>query len=751
MPTELKTKVARTAKGLSHVNRLVVPGFGIVELHLKNADESKQSKAYLPQGFSAPSGGTDDFHFAPEKETIKICYEIKDSNGVISKAKLELFRRFKEQPIWSLDLTKLGEDWYEDGKHEIEWDGRLPTQPTLKQGSLRGQNPIKHKLTTYDAPVNTSSEFPDGYLTVEHPPYKLRLTVASEKTRGKPATAWTFFHVLVKKIEFELGGKDSLKENRDKIIYDHTHPDSLPGKIPQPGQTKKIFLVSNLFKTSSGEMNGNIAFTEYKNLWGDGPNIPIFAKIWIRDSKDKEVEAPKALGKVKFLWDVEEVDEKDKSQYGGFQPVAKTFIDNAVNYYKDNKHAYNLDALGKAQQPKGENCHKDRGGRRGDIAKAFFPIQPGYSPKDTLKAGKFPFKVEKCETRKWAAYSYAWTEGALANKTGVLFQPSRMAGDAYKVSIYLAYDKAPDPQNPAKEKYKLDIADDAPLPLEASIKKATGIFEIWREIYLIKVIKKKNSTPDLNIGAIQGNLKPAYVELVDKRANPSVILQKASFNTAVQTYVNSLQDWQQLAFNSTVDQYDVGGAVLHCLNFAQFKQAVFNNYAWADMAECETFLTNQGIADSSAYKTILKNWGKKVATQIAGNNLDAAAGITIIIFEGVHNVNATLNGSAIDVSGAGRNRCAYLQCGNSYGGNANSADQTATHEIGHHLFMPHAPFPSGSPPAGSQVDMHDSADQYCMMSYNYGQVRRWCGFCMLRLRGWDKTPLNKTAANNKKP
>ena len=62
-------------------------------------------------------------------------------------------------------------------------------------------------------------------------------------------------------------------------------------------------------------------------------------------------------------------------------------------------------------------------------------------------------KVEPCETRKWSSYSYAWTKGILS-QTGVLFQPSRMAGDAYKVSVYLAYDRKFDK---SKESIVLDL------------------------------------------------------------------------------------------------------------------------------------------------------------------------------------------------------------------------------------------------------------------------------------------------------
>ena len=64
-----------------------------------------------------------------------------------------------------------------------------------------------------------------------------------------------------------------------------------------------------------------------------------------------------------------------------------------------------------------------------------------HAPKPALDAHQFPFKVEECpKPRTWAAYSYAWDHGKVACKTGVMFQPARMAGDAYKLSVYVAQD-----------------------------------------------------------------------------------------------------------------------------------------------------------------------------------------------------------------------------------------------------------------------------------------------------------------------
>jgi hypothetical protein len=68
-----------------------------------------------------------------------------------------------------------------------------------------------------------------------------------------------------------------------------------------------------------------------------------------------------------------------------------------------------------------------------------------------------------------------------------------------------------------------------------------------------------------------------------------------------------------------------------------------------------------------------------------------------------------------------------------------AADDSNTfiHEIGHTLFLAHAPghFESGQQPGGFQPDAHDK-DQVCLMSYS-PKANHLCGLCFLKLGGWD--------------
>src|ERR1044071_6975956 len=115
-------------------------------------------------------------HFAPEKETAKIKYTIDDWCGVLKKATLELFHRDNDTKIWKKELQP---DEFTHGEHELDWDGK----------------------------IDKSTEFPEEYITVQHSPYKLKLTLEGEDAYPYAPVGWTFFHVLVHSMELELGAR----------------------------------------------------------------------------------------------------------------------------------------------------------------------------------------------------------------------------------------------------------------------------------------------------------------------------------------------------------------------------------------------------------------------------------------------------------------------------------------------------------------------------------------------------------------
>ena len=757
--------VARTAHDKDHVNRLVVPQFGIRRLALVMG--AKASKSHLPKEAPPPAEedkGEDTFHFAPEKENIEIQYEIDDKFGAVSELKLEVFTRFQEKALYELDLTPLGSDWWKHGKHIVKWDGRLVKKPTAEQkGTVKGDD-LEHDLTQLAVDDTQKDYFPDGYLTVEYPPYKMKMTLKGLDGQGLPEVAWTYFHVLVKKIELELVQDKSLPTapvtgpDLDLQVYQDTDAESLNGSLPATGSSKKVILTSNIFKNSNAQMHNRADFQAYETLWGDGPKIPVFAKVWIQDSSDNEILSPKALGKAKFLWDAEDIPESSGSSHAGHHSKAKTFIEKGVDYYK------------KKTKPKGDNCHKDRGGKRGDDTKFLFPKQDGYGyghggtfdsdPKqDALKDREFPFKVEPCETRKWSSYSYAWTKGILESKTGVLFQPSRMAGDAYKVSVYLAYDRKFDK---SKESIVLDSeSDDVFKKVNDSIKVASGTFEIWRRLNFVRYMKKTATvTPNFTVATFENYYKQAYVK-IEYTAGAATAMTKADYDPKVTAAVNA-KDWYMKLMFSTGSQYDAGNHGLDCISWADWKTAVKAHKTWTD-AELNAFLGTV-LNTEAKYNSYCDSVASDVLTTVCEQFMDPADGINLFQFVEHYNLATAVGGVALNGFAPGaavgpkkadptNPQCFFVLCAGptNYNGTNNTPEQTVTHEIGHCLFMAHAPKQTATDEANKHDrSVHDKNFNNCTMSYNYDAERKWCGFCLFRLRGWDRGQLKNEASKNKK-
>jgi hypothetical protein len=744
--------IARTAHDLTHVNRIGIPEFGIRDLRVAVA--AKTGRFFQPEGAPAPTtaeAGAADFHFVPEHEDAEIRYEIDDRFAAIDGGKLELFTRFEANPLWTLDLKVLGPDWWAHGKHVVKWAGKI-VKPTAVQAGTAKDYGFDHDLTAL-AVDKTIPAFPDGYTTLEHTPYKLRLTVTSTDwpAAANPYYAWTHFQILLKELELELGPEEAIpaaavddaehkrnKATRTKMVAD--------GGVPADGSTRKVVLISNIYKTAGAEMDNNTAFSEFKSMWGDGPQIPVIAKVRLAASDDTAVKIDEtdkgavALGKVKFLWDWSDPDE----DVAGTQTEAipKAFITDSIDYRKAKT------------VPKGDNCHLDRGGKRGDGAPPMFPPQTGYDPKPALDAGKFPFKVEASKNRKWAALSQGWNSGKLKGTTGVVFRPSRMGGDDYILTVYLAYEKID------KEKLKLDVKDD-PLVSATVLKKKSGKFQMWRELHLVRYYRKKNAIADFvagNLASVQSHYNEAYVAMEDKiQPADKIEVPSAGYNASAAGKLAAAGDSIVTFGSDPAADHSSTEAEFLMRDHAAFRAAiradfVTNNPTASAVnidAATDTWMTNQGVDTPEDYanqlNSLLNAPGKAVIKDL--NTLNGAPdGITIIHFNFLNSVRlaldgnaglSTLNGSAIDVPGNSRNKCCFAFWA--------ARVDTFVHEIGHHLFLPHF----GPKPDSFTASHHDKDDLQCIMSYNRPRPK-FCGLCQLRLRGWDQTKIKTDKSKNKK-
>ncbi|WP_164016228.1 hypothetical protein [Pyxidicoccus trucidator] len=693
----LTASVALAPPGGNNRNRLRPASFGVTDFRLSTPGGAS-SRCHLPTPFRAPDGGEDGFHFAPELEPVELVYRLTNSAALARVGRLELFTRHRKAPLWSRELSS---EEVTSGDHRLRWDGR----------------------------VAVCEAFPDGVVTVEHSPYKLRLTLQGSGWAECPV-AWTYFHVLVDGLELELGDPRVLAKQRDRELAQAV------GRLPAPGEKAEVRLVGNLFKAKPEEMADETDFLQLRATWGNGPDIPIFARAWLKDSAGRRVDAPKALGRVRFLWDWED-EAEDLSVHS---PHARTYLEQTLNRQCS------------ASRPTGDNAHRDVGGKRGLPSSAVFPKQAGYAPRDTPRDGVFPFRVVTCGKRKWAAYTQAWTSGAFAGRTGVLFQPSRIAGDAWRVTVQLAYERRKDGA------VALDVEDAAPLP--AAVRATTGTFETWREVHLSRIVRKHPTVAGFALAPVQAQFERAFLRLVD-RSGGVTDLDAADYNRRIAVAVKTLPWEIQVAIDPSVDQYAAGGHALTFRTHAEFLVEAMRQKG-GDEASLSKFVSSRSnktlLTKETVYNLQCKDWAKELLVTAFDDTPSREPGIVILQFAGLYNLERALGGVAVngfskELPSSTRTRCVVVQCGSptNYSGNSNSLEQTIAHELGHQLFLPHAPFPVHRLPGGALAARHDQDGRDCLMGYDYSTERRLCGLCLLRLRGWDPRRLSSDGSRNTLP
>jgi len=817
--------VTRAPEAETHGNHLRAPSIGINDLRLTAA--GKSSRLHLPEGAPKPPGtrtGSDDFNFLPEHDVCDLVYDIDNPFDVIDRATLTVFKRFDQNPLWTLDLMKLGPTWTRHGKHTVKWDGRIVKGDAEIAGTING-NDTTHDLTGETPQKNPADDapFPDGWLTLEHPPYKLRLTLESDLLADLPAVAWTYCHVMLEKIELKLGPEEAIPNDgtaptlaMDKAVRQEIED---KGGLPASGSTREIYLLSNLFKNSSADFDPTSTkdFTTYQTLWGLGPRIPIIAKLTMRaaDGSAVDVETTTkgavAIGRAKFLWDVSDPAEVVKA----VDAEAVSFLADSRQYYKN--------ATDATRAPKdhtyweGDNCHVDRGGARGPDAPKVFPDQAGYAPKATLDAASFPFAVTtnvKTPTkRKWAAFSHGWTSGKLKGHTGVLFRPARTAGDNYIISVQLACDWKADGT------FTIDVTD-KDLKVPAKITAKTGTLEVRRRLHVARYIRKTASVPDFmasNFAQVAAYYEQAFIEILDKAAAADkyeISAHKSNPADAAAMDYNALAAaalsaagfdlYTNAVIASATENHATAPATFRVVPYADFVRNVHEKHLhhpatdFPDQATAagvtvkqlaeglgtaaaltapvganalviarigrinatQTYLKTQGYQNLRSFSITLegkvKPSAKGVAIHmgaIAGCGTSGAAappGFTIVHFEYLHSgtkefVDAGnpdhdgLRGAAIDVADRAPDKVVFAFW--------RPLVSTFAHECGHHLFLPH-PMPPHYLPIANNV--HDMSDTKCLMSYDPNR-HGFCGFCQLRLRGWDPTKLDRDKTKNKKP
>jgi hypothetical protein len=628
-------------------------------------------------------------HIAPEKEKIKIEYDIVNPDDAITSAKLEILRKKDSKVLKTFTLTK---DQYKEGHHaEFEWDGAIDANP----------------------------DFPDSFVTIEHSDYTAKVTISGPKG-DKSGT--TDIKVELKDFKVELAPKATLKEDKDKKVYDQV------GTIPA-GSLVKLKLKSNFFTVdgTGDEMTDQTLFNKYKEMWDEGPRVPLIAIATVIDSKGNAVACGKAMGKARVLWDFTDPAQTLTTYLAtAFTPPpatsnskgAKPFVDKAIAFKKA------------ASKPKdGDNAHMDHGGKRGGSASVPLVFQAADSG-----VQNFPFKVARGGTRFWASFGEFEKSGADEGKAGAVFRPSRMAGDNYSVTAYLDIP------------FKLDKTDEKPSGAEREVK--VGDFETWREVTLAEHFKKGSQTTG-TMPTFAEYYADAYVEVKNESGGVKD-MTKAEYDAAFTTAFaaaggNALLRKYGLAPGGQWDSQPPPAAasptsfIATFLPFNQFRAAVSAGESVTGAA-LQTLLNTNSCGDPAKHGKQAELLAKAIGDELVRAK-STKDGITVVQFTGVTNLDVVagtgLLGRAVSQTAEARRARGGFMLVSTVAG----AAQTPAHEIGHLMFLPHAPRIDASDGSvistggGITKDFHDKDNRNCLMSYARPRPG-FCGLCLIRLRGW---------------
>ncbi|MBD3298718.1 MAG: hypothetical protein GF341_08695 [candidate division Zixibacteria bacterium] len=647
-------------------------------------------------------------HIAPEKETIKIKYEINDPSAVMATATITLKSKSAGGVVWTRPLTGPERT---HGTHEIDWDGK----------------------------IGSHGKFPDSYITIEHSPYEMEITVTGGGVPVPPKQT-AEIKVEVAELVIELAPKDHLSNEQDKKVYDQV------GAIPATG-TVELQLDSNLYAEKGSEMNDNTAFTEYKTLWDKGPRIPMLATAKVFDSTGNKVKSGKAMGNARLLWDYSD---KPGTETSFLSTKAPAFISTASKYDTSSP-----------QPSDGDNCHVDRGGKRTGKDRVFAAADAGVT--------NFKFTTGTHPNRPWGTFTAFEKSGDNEARTGAVFCPARTAGDNYVLHAYLG---------PAENVN----TDDEP-PKNTWMDIGIGTFEVWRQIHLTEH-HRKCAAITAPVPGIDDYYKDAYIRVANNMGAGNTMSKSdydSRFDDARDAVPNSSVHKliRKHALPDGISQYDTqppsgssGGGVKGLLGklfdkgidwskltggdpttwvmtvrpYDDFKREIKKKKLLTKKG-LATALTNAGLETEVKYANATTSYAADIATEMC-KELTKKEGITILQFEWTTSIEQAvrpgrLNGNACF---KGRTNTGFALY--------NPAQDTTGHEIGHCMFMPHAPRPKVSKKKaaaeGIQPDRHDGNDMNCLMSYNRPRPG-FCGLCVIRLRGWDATKFDKNGSITKKP
>ena len=347
-------------------------------------------------------------NFAPTQDTVTVAWALKEPSRAESLT-LELFANGSGVPIWSRTL-----DARQAQAGTFAWNGRFPDKSEW---------------------IDTV-KFPDDMVTAGGSPYMLKARAQGHAEEGF-VERWSYFDVVLDgEIGLDWGSAGEIPDTRpegdlEDLNWTLTQEAATLSELTAPGGGARsalsadhtVQLESNLFRDDIS--GAHLGVEVWKKHWGTGPRIPIVAHVRILSAAGAGVAVPKAVGAVNLIWDWEDPRASVADPWKTWVNLAET---TALNQKLLEKFVVRSNLT---TEPKSFNCATAFGGKVGSASRIFPAVDPG---------ARFKSKVDALagQGRDWAAISHIGADASKPGQATVLFQPSRMAGDQYKLSVYLA-------------------------------------------------------------------------------------------------------------------------------------------------------------------------------------------------------------------------------------------------------------------------------------------------------------------------
>lgn len=484
-------------------------------IRLEMQDHPKVQKASFDNAHpDIASGGDGRYVIAPGVETFNVYWRFTGADYVRA-AQLELFRKGSAHPIWVKRIR-----WSQADGREVS--GTTPFDGDLRNTVRRTASNSNEVLIVNMA--NGNAPFQRNLLTVASGPYKLRMSIISVEAHTRVLIASRWFYIdVVADVRMALGPQawipaaggahTSIRLNANRVdTYQRLRaqlqgPDYLLSGNTAPASAR-ITIKHNVFARSSEDFYSNTLFHGSTQLWQEDPVIPLKAIVRLRKSDGTlatTAESAPALGStLSVLWD-------------WYSPNRPQQPNDFVRNYVINARHYKM-----AEWPHAtNNCHIDHGGKRGDGHDPYYlAVAALTAPANALTAAN---------NRPWGTFSGVVDDpnAADAATAGILFLPSRIAGDSYGLRAILAY-----PDTAA-----LDVASGdtfrARVPQDA-FDESRPALTVWRRVEVARHWRKHNGVDaaSMNWATVANYFTPAWIELVAPPNGPEDLAAMAYQNAA---------------------------------------------------------------------------------------------------------------------------------------------------------------------------------------------------------------------------